>query len=265
MNNIITIASWRELMEIFEADTSFQNDIKRNRSNLAYRGTADARWKNETSLQRTNLPKIDIVERHLLRSLKKYAPQSSVSYESMWNWLTLGQHHGLPTRLLDWSFSMLSALHFALEDHTIFEKADAAIWSVNLVELKKTLPAAIRKKFDADGAFTFTLKTLDSFWDTLEKLTNYEGEDILIFFEPPSINERIVHQFALLSTTRNPRTITGEWLEKHPELYRKIIIPRDLKWEFRDRLDQMNITERIIYPGLDGLSKWLRRLYYYRK
>jgi len=42
---------------------------------------------------------------------------------------------------------------------------------------------------------------------------------------------------------------------------KKIIIPRHLKLEFRDKLDQLNINERIIYPGLDGLSKWLTRNY----
>jgi hypothetical protein len=44
-------------------------------------------------------------------------------------------------------------------------------------------------------------------------------------------------------------------------LARRIVISAELKWEASDKLDQANITERVLFPGLDGLSRWLRRHY----
>ena len=42
----------------------------------------------------------------------------------------------------------------------------------------------------------------------------------------------------------------------------KYVIDRSLRWRIRDMLDQLGISERIIYEGLDGLSKWIARHYY---
>src|SRR5207237_480825 len=52
-----------------------------------------------------------------------------------------------------------------------------------------------------------------------------------------------------------------DWLDDHPDLCSQLIIPSELKWELRDKLDQANVTERVLFPGLDGLSRWLKRYY----
>jgi hypothetical protein len=59
----------------------------------------------------------------------------------------------------------------------------------------------------------------------------------------------------------DPTARLDHWLRDHPDLMRRIIIPAELKWEVRDKLDQANITERVLFPGLDGLSRWLKRYY----
>jgi len=51
------------------------------------------------------------------------------------------------------------------------------------------------------------------------------------------------------------------WLESHPEVWHRIVVPAELKWEVRDKLDLANVTERVLFPGLDGLSRWLTRYY----
>jgi len=42
---------------------------------------------------------------------------------------------------------------------------------------------------------------------------------------------------------------------------RRVVIPAALKWEVRDKLDQANVTERLVFTGLDGIARWLARYY----
>ena len=64
------------------------------------------------------------------------------------------------------------------------------------------------------------------------------SEPFALFFEPPTV-------------------ALDDCLAERPTLWFKTVIPAAVKWEIRDEFDQSNITERVLFPGLDGLTTWL--------
>jgi hypothetical protein len=172
----------------------------------------------------------------------------------------VAQHHGLPTRLLDWTHSPLVAAHFATSRLDKFD-VDGAIWVVDYVRTHQLLPDVLRKVLLDEGANVFTVEMLSRSVSSLDELATLADRPYPLFCEPHSIDDRIVNQYALFSVLSDPCALFDDWLAEHPDLWRKIVIPAATKWEIRDKLDQSNITERVLFPGLDGLSTWLKRHY----
>jgi hypothetical protein len=250
-----TVSSWKELQEILYHD-SYARELNRFRSSYVYRGMEDIDYDLSTSLNRQGESHL---ERHLLRNFRKYS-QLGDEKKSIWNWLALAQHHGLPTRLLDWTYSPYVALHFATNDFTKFNR-DAMIWAVNYVDTKSHLPDQLKVIINNEGSHIFTAEMLDRAASTLEEMQGLKKDDYVVYFEPPSLDQRIVNQYAVFSMMSNPDCQLDGWLKTSDIRYFRIIIPADLKWEIRDKLDQSNINERVLFPGLDGLATWLKRHY----
>jgi hypothetical protein len=253
----VRAASWIELQEQLFADT-WKEELGLHRSDYAYRGRDDAHEGLVTSLARLDGDAATL-EGHLLRNFRKYAGPDAVPADSVWNWLALGQHHGLPTRLLDWTNSPYVALHFATSHTDEFDR-DGAVWMVDYVRAHELAPAPLRECLEREGAVLLTtelLATVAPGLDDLEQL----GDDFVAFIEPPSFDDRIVNQYGLFSLLSRPEASMDDWLSRHPELVRRVVIPAELKWEVRDKLDQANVTERVLFPGLDGLTRALTRHY----
>ena len=249
------VGSWAELQDILYQD-AWSESLKRYRSSYVYRGMEDLRYDLSTSLNRLGESHL---ERHLLRNFRKYS-QLPEERQSIWNWLALAQHHGLPTRLLDWTYSPYVALHFATADFDNFNK-DAVIWAINYVDSKQYLPDQLKTIIDEEGSHIFTAEMLTKAARSLEELQKLKTEEFAVFFEPPSLDQRIVNQYAVFSMLSNPDIALHDWLEDRAIRAFRIIIPAELKWEIRDKLDQSNINERVLFPGLDGLAIWLKRHY----
>ncbi len=128
------------------SDQPFDEDIKAHRGYYLYRGLPDKNYKLETSLQRNCKHLYKELEENILSNFTKYAELELISgSENIWKVMTLGQHHGLPTRLLDWTHSPFIALHFAVSEFTDekFSEKDSAIWKIDAKELYELLPKDI--------------------------------------------------------------------------------------------------------------------------
>lgn len=257
--NEIIIKSWSHLCEEVYHN-SWQPELGRYRTNFAFQGLSDKNFILRNGFKR-NCGKHKELEYHMLRNFRKYARTTEPGLtKTQWQLLVLAQHHGLPTRLLDWTYSPFVAMHFATVSTDKFD-TDGVIWKVDFVKINRSAPLLLKKTLDEEKCNAFTIEILEELIPDLKGFDELAGGPHAIFFEPPSIDERIVNQYALFSVISDYYLDFEDILFKDPELYRKIIIPKELKWEIRDKLDQANINERLLFPGLDGLASWLKRHY----
>lgn len=256
--NDIIIQSWQQLCEEVYHD-SWKPLMGRYRSDYAFRGLSDKNYELKNSFLR-NCGDAPELEYHLLRNFRKYSIQNEhKKSDTFWRSLVLAQHHGLPTRLIDWTYSPFIAMHFATANTEKYD-TDGVIWKVDFVKVNQLVPSPFSDLLTEEKCNAFTLEMLEKV-GSLTEFDKMTKENLVIFFEPPSLDDRIVNQFALFSVMTDPTAILDNLLIRHPEIYRRIIIPKELKLEVRDKLDQANITERVLFPGLDGLAKWLKRHY----
>ena len=263
----IIIQSWDELQAAAFEDV-WDAEVLRYRNNRVFRGVADRRWGLTPSLNRC-CPQNTGLERQILRNFRKYGYAELTDCHSFWQFVAMGQQFGLPTRLLDWTYSPLVAAHFATEDTESY-LMDGAIICCDMEVINHLLPEKLSRLLYAEKCNVFNMEMLDSVAMDFASLASIADRPFALFFEPASTVNRIANQYALFSLTSDPSTIIDA-LPGSEKAFTRIVIPAEVKLEIRDKLDYINISERMIYPGLDGVCKWIARRYaplgprYYRK
>ncbi|MFL9597775.1 FRG domain-containing protein [Aeromonas veronii] len=247
---------------LIESWDDFRNVLKRKRYRAwIYRGQSNATWELQSSLYRS-LEQAKIIkgmadvysakiynrrnEENMLERFKSCAhlhlshlPRSRDTL----SWLALMQHHGAPTRLLDFSFSPYIALYFALEHGT----DDCAIYMINHDAIRKD-----DEKYFGDSRREIYERIMDG-----EK---YNDDICLFAFEPEFANQRLIAQQGLFVATNYVDYSHEKALEEYDIRALdacKIIIPKELRYNGIMMLHQMNINSSTIYPGLDGFCRSL--------
>ena len=238
----------------------------RIRDTSVYRGSTDARYPLLTSLDRlggTRPPHGKAhLEEHILRNFIRYSrPFLEHQPANEWELLVTAQHHGLPTRLLDWSYSPLVAAHFATLGGD--PGRDRVVWRLNW--------RRVHEHFGLPP-LAFLVQDLDAMLHErgLGDLRNLLGgcevpreARFVCMLDPPALDDRIIAQAATF-TFSTDKTRSFDRILREEGLIcalTRYLIPAGRLNYVRDQLDLCAIDERKLFPDLDGVAAQMRRYY----
>lgn len=181
--------------------------------------------------------------------------------DSSWDTLFTMQHHGLPTRLLDWSTTFAVALYFAVRPYVTFDgeeyvhqdldtKANPCVWILNPFKLNKTsLKNEVVLSPNTDLEVTY-------FQCFVEEVKKFPGK--VAAFNPPHIGRRLAVQKGAFTFHADLFTPLEE---QHASLVTKVLLPRTAIGDARAFLSLAGISEFSLFPDLDGLARHLNDLH----
>lgn len=204
-----------------------------------FRGQADSAWGLVPAIARPDVKvNPEAVEENILAELKLRLPSVySERVDDEWELLALVQHHGAPTRLLDWSKSPLAALWFAIAENARNEhRPDAAVWA-------------------------FRTEAHDFVSD--DERRNMRPFDVgaTRFFEARYFDRRLAAQQGLFSVhkwwgTGNKIVPLDGHADLHARL-QKLVVPKEFFASLALQLDLVGVSAASLFPDLPGLCRHL--------
>jgi hypothetical protein len=242
------IKEWQEFISITSKWNGFRN--------WCFRGQSDARWALHSSLTRyVGISKVcsaawPLQETRIRRIFERKSHlflTESPSRDQL-EWLALMQHHGAPTRLLDFTWSPYVAAFFALERAT----SDAVVWGINLPLLWD-----LHHKFKICGVEVVNADPRDP--DLFEKYYLTNSRQFVWQGDPFRMPQRVVAQSGTFLVTSDLSPTLDEILADYPgsgTLLIKFVFKTDkIRTQAMASLYSMNITNATLFPGLDGLAR----------
>lgn len=243
----------------------FKQFVNELSENWAFRGQANAEWHLENAIERTDFIKLyKGIEADFLAEFQRGARnylQKDQTPEHLIEWLALMQHHGAPTRLLDFSKSPFIAAYFAFEQSIPCPDHYLSIWAFNINFIRLQALEVLQGYYAAELEQSGNRIT-----DTLFEKIFFQNNCSLIFpVEPFRMNRRYSLQQSIFVSTGNSfepfmkqLVFLKDYMEKAVV---KIELPTVLQKEVLRDLLKMNLNRASLFPDLDGYAASLRLRY----
>lgn len=189
--------------------------------------------------------KLSNIEKLLLRDFDRSSlPFREFEPKNDWDLLALAQHHGLPTRLLDWTYSAIAALWFAVRNPP------------------KAKPGG--KEFET-GVVWVLCALVDDFRLNTKRNGPFDNQSRTRIFRPKAISPRIaaqsgvftVHRLQKHTHDKKLRFIPLERNLNYKDKLVKFVIPPAAFAGIRSELNMLNANAALLFPDLDGVCSYL--------
>ena len=261
-------------------------------SPIWFRGHSDARWQLEPGIFRRGINGNYLFDEYnMLGEMRLMRPLEADNYPTTFDWLVMCQHYGLPTRLLDWSESVLVALFFAIHNDAV----DGALFALQPHLLNQhatfsrhgnlclpTYPDAIVRTDqsvcasmdevidrvnDRFGKTAYHMKFIETFGGE-KRLREVALLPVAVY--PPRNNARIVQQSGMFTLhggavpSLSHRPDYGEAVAldaikvEGSELLTRFVIPAESKQRIRRDLARLGIHYGALFPEFESQSRHLR-------
>lgn len=255
-NDTVVAPTWDDARELLDGGLP---------DSVVFRGCASKDWSLVTSLARLG-PGAEAREREILLAVRSFgsagnhAPDLVKSSDTDWHWLAWGQHHGAPTRLLDWTENWTAALHFAVTRGPHHAKVDAAVWLVDAAATNLSLPEPYLTAASSRLQGILELSELAALTPRVDDFGVHGATaPFVVFVRPDRFDDRMSAQDSVLSACSDPVAALDVLLAATPASYRRVVLPPDVVTEARAHLDRMKCHEHKFFPDPDGLGALLSR------
>jgi hypothetical protein len=232
-----------------------------------YRGHSDAAWRLESSLERVvgakwsadSAMKFEEYSLDIFKSKFHLYDKENTEPKSKLAWLSIMQHYGVPTRLLDFTSSPYVALYFALETYAPQSQRDFAVFAIDYTAVMQKSIDYISQK---DAAFHETRESIYRKQDLIfDDIVDRFAYDIAWITEPKQVNARLDRQAGSFLISGNRSRRIGEILSSATYAstdITKYCISNDLYSGVFSLLRKMNVTSKSLYGDLGGLARSIR-------
>ncbi|MCI8777503.1 MAG: FRG domain-containing protein [Oscillospiraceae bacterium] len=237
--------------ELCDAIECINNDVEKNISNqlitkttLWYRGQANCKWSVVPSIQRNNRLSYEQVLSHSFYHGVRQISSAQMYRESFDKWVSMMQHYGLPTRLLDWSYSPLIALFFALNKYELYPKCDACITII--------VPELLNQKQGFDPfIYPIDSKSAMSMLKSAFIKPNHSTDKVLACF---SVSNDL-RQYAQRSAFTIHDSMKSIYEICDYNFVYELYIPKNKKEHLKKVLDNLGITENFLFHDIEHVAK----------